>query len=167
MDANGPAPFWFGFEIRVPATSVAIRERSIRSVLGDANGGAGDLEVLERGPDRFASRMRLGEISQLRVVEWEGADRAIGAIEHSEGGRPRLSARYRLVLSPEEQQVRVAASYELTTPFRGLAWTFRLSRRRSLARRLATAWLPSDDPRVWRSIELAPRSAAGARSWRR
>lgn len=149
-----PAAFELHFRAVVASTPEEIRRRLIASVIGDGEEGRGRLEVLERGPDRYASRFHLGSLDQLRVVEWSSPEHAQGAIEHSIGGRLRLSARYDIRLQPEGPRLRVDASYVLTTPFRGLAFSFRIGRRRALARRLASSWLPIEDARGWQRIEI-------------
>jgi hypothetical protein len=158
---HGP-PVELGFTAVVTATPAEIRERLVRSVVGDGSPGNGTLEVLDNGPSRFASRFRLGDIDQLRVAEWSAPDRANGATEHSIGGRVRLSSRYEIRLRPAGRRWAVDVTYYLSTPYRGLALSLRYGRPRALVRRLAASWLPMPEDRGWEHIEVrrGPRPAA-------
>ena len=149
-----PNPFEIEFRAVVATPPAEVRRRLIASVVGEASAGDDTLEILDRGPDRYASRFRSGPMEQLRVAEWSGADRARGIVEHSLSGRIRLTARYDVRLNPQERRTAVTATYTLTTPFRGLAFSFRLARRRALVRRLVGSWLPLRDARDWGEIEI-------------
>lgn len=152
-------PYTLSFVITVGATPAAVREWTIRSVTGDggAPGRSGTLTILDRGPDRFASRYVEGSSSQLRVVEWSGERRAHGAVLHSVGTSPRFSARYALEIETAKDGSRLAIRYDLETPILGLALSFRIARRRALVRRLSASWLRLEDERRWGSVH--PRRA--------
>jgi hypothetical protein len=149
-----PDPFEIEFRAVVDATPTELRQRLVESVVGDGSGGVGDLEILDNGPDRFASRFRAGQVHQLRVAEWSSPNEAQGAVEHSIGGRVRISARYSVRIRSENGRTVVGATYILTTPFQGLAFSFRLGRRWSLVRRLASSWLPIASAPEWKGIEI-------------
>ena len=149
-----PDPFEIEFRAVVVATPDELRRRLVSSVVGEAGAGDAELEILDNGPSRYASRYRAGDIEQLRVAEWASPDRAQGATEHSIAGRMRLTARYSVRLEVVNDRTVVAATYTLTTPFQGLALSFRFGRRRALARRLAGSWLPLSSPQAWDHIEI-------------
>lgn len=149
-----PDPFELEFRAVVSATPEELRRRLIASVVGDGPEGDASLEILDNGPERYASRFRSGPIEQLRVAEWAAPDRAQGAIEHSISGQLRLTARYSVGLSVVGGRTVVDVRYTLTTPFQGLAFSFRFGRRHTLAQRLASPWLPLADPSAWRRIQI-------------
>ncbi|MCI4361482.1 MAG: hypothetical protein L3J91_07225, partial [Thermoplasmata archaeon] len=158
---SGP-PVELGFTAVLAATAAEIRERIVRSVVGDGTTGEGTLEVLDNGPSRFASRFRLGDIDQLRVAEWSAPDRANGAVEHSIAGRVRLSSRYEIRLRPAGRRLVIDVTYYLSTPYRGLELSLRYGRRRALVRRLAKSWLPIVEEKGWEQIHVrrGPRPAS-------
>jgi hypothetical protein len=162
-----PDPFELEFRAVVAASPMELRARLVESVVGAADDQDESLEILDNGPDRYASRYRAGSIEQLRVAEWSGPDQAQGAIEHSIDGQMRLMARYAIGLNVASGRTVVTAKYTLTTPFQGLAFSFRIGRRYALARRLAASWLTLASPDAWRRIEIvhsgAVRSASRAR----
>ena len=112
------------------------------------------IEVYEAGPHRFAARYSKGPMNQLRVVEWDGERSAHGVIDHTVSGRPYLTARYELALTPSANGTTVGASYVLETPLWGLAWSLRWSRPRSLARRVARSWLRLENERQWAAAKV-------------
>ena len=149
-------PYALDFTIDVGASPADVRQWTVRSVVGDgeAIGRPGTLTVLEQGPDRFASRYEEGTVSQLRVVEWSGERTAHGAVHHAVRGSPRLSARYLLEVAPAGAGSHLQVAYRLETPVLGLALSFRMARRRSLARRLSASWLRLEDERRWAALKL-------------
>jgi len=163
---TGPAPFELEFRLVVRDTPEEFRRRVVASVVGEDARETPDLEVLDRGPDRFASRFRSGAVEQLRVVEWSGVREAHGAVEHSIGGHLRLSARYALSVVPASGAMALQARYLLTTPHLGLAYSFRWGRRRVLARRLIGRWVPTADRAAWRSLEIHRSGSSRAESER-
>jgi hypothetical protein len=152
----------FSLDVDVPPSKV--RDWTIRSVTGD---GApverrGTFLLLEEGPDRFASRYTEGSVRQLRVIEWTNTDHGEGAVVHSVGTTPRLSARYSVDVVPSRSGSRLKVRYVLETPMAGLALSFRFSRRRTLARRLASAWLPMEETRRWARWTIEPNGGPSA-----
>jgi hypothetical protein len=151
----------FSFSVQITAPLADVRRWVVESVIGDGGSPAagGRLTVLEDGPSRYASRFRAGDVQQLRVVEWVDDVHADGAVLHSLRGELHLAARYRLSLSRAGARTSVACKYSVETPLLGLGVSLRFSRTRSLARRLARAWLRLEDERAWSAARVHRQSA--------
>ena len=150
--------FALSFDLEVDAAPATVRDWSVRSVLGDPSSDPEGpaLTVLEQGPQRYASRYEVGRVRQLRVVEWTGTDHVEGAVVHSVNERVRLSARYNADVAGVRRGSRLAVRYGLETPILGVALSFRLARRRSMARRLAEAWIRPTNRTDWSTLTIRP-----------
>lgn len=144
----------FGFDLPLADSPEDLRRSVIASVVPPLELQGPELEVLEAGPERYASRLVIGRLDQLRVVEWRPGGGALGAIEHRTGGQVRLAVRFALRAVPVDSGSRLEGACAVRAGGAALEWTFRLSRKRTLVRRLAAGWVPHPEHVVWSRLRV-------------